>query len=105
MRKSRDAAKKIHQPWCAFCYPRPAMDQSHAVCRAWAQTAFIMVSQELGFVGSHVHAYRALCFACFAGQAEIKSIFHVFALPAAVQRIALQHLKKQARPAARGVLL
>ena len=43
--------------------------------------------EEFGFVSCYVYAYRAIAFAAFAGEAEIKRRFHFFALPSILNRV------------------
>src|SRR5439155_4586082 len=68
-------------------------------------TAFVVVRKKLSFVRGHVHRYRALTFASFAGETEIERFLHLLTLPAICDHPALQHLPKQSRPSARRMLL
>ena len=81
------------------------MNQSHRVRGPRADTALVVVRQELGLVRSHVHVHGAFAFAAFAREAQVERLFHMFVAPAAGERIALQHLEQHPCAAACRVLL
>src|ERR1051326_7428198 len=64
-----------------------------------------MMREELGLISGHVDVDRTFRLAGLAGQAEIERIFDISTLPAAVERVALEHFKEQAGAAASGMLL
>ena len=53
---------------------RPPVDVAEGVGAAREWTAFIIMGEELGFVGGYVDAYGAFSFASLAGEAEIKRL-------------------------------
>ena len=57
-----------------------------------------MLAEELGLVGRHVDVHRAVALAALAGQAEVQRLLDVLVPPAALQRVALEHLEKEPRP-------
>ena len=50
----------------------------------------VVVAQELGLVSGHIDVDRALAFAAFAGQAEVKRFFDLVVAPAAFDDLALE---------------
>src|SRR6185436_16384476 len=67
--------------------------------------SFIVVRQELGLVGGHVHVHRTIVLAPLARQAEIERVLDGFALPASGHHLAVHHFPEQPGPPAGGVLL
>ena len=84
---------------------RPEVDESHGVGRRRTDAVFVIVRQEFGFAGRHVDADRAIAFAPFTRETQIERVFYVFVVPAADQRIALEHFEEQPCAPARRVLL
>ncbi|PSK58166.1 hypothetical protein B0E53_06977 [Micromonospora sp. MH33] len=82
---------------------------THRVVLAGTQPAGVVVGQELGLVGGHVHVHRAVRLAALARQAQVERVPHRLGTPAVADRAApggpVEHLEQQAGPAAGGVLL
>ena len=70
-----------------------------------ATPPLVLVRQELGLLGDHVHPDRTLRLAASARQAEIERLFDGSAPEAAGHDLALEHLKQRPRAAPRRVLL
>ena len=68
----------------------------------------VVVGEELGLVGGHVHIGRTVGLTSFAGQAQVECFADLARAPAVGDRavvMAVEHFEQQPRPAARGVLL
>ena len=69
------------------------------------QTSPVVVVQELGLVGGHVHARRALRDAAATGEAEVERLAHLPGPPALLGQAAGHHLLEEPGAATGGVLL
>src|SRR5579864_5294816 len=105
MRKSRSLRNQVGQSRRERRQSRPPVNQPHGISGAWPQASFVIMGKKFRFVGGHVHIQGALALASLASQAEVKSFLNMIVLPAAFQRISLQHLKKKMSAAASGVHL
>jgi len=76
---------------------------AEGVGTAGADAAFVIVREELGFVGCDIYAHRAIAFASLAGEAEIERLFDFFTAPAVANDFTLSHLPEQVGAAAGGV--
>src|SRR6476646_9229716 len=72
---------------------------------AWTHAAVPVVRKKFGLVGRHIDVHRAIAFAAFASQAEVKRFFDVFVAPAFSDDAAVQHLPEMVGAAARGMPL
>src|ERR1043166_6629753 len=64
-----------------------------------------IVRQKFGLIRGHIDIYRAIAFASFTGQAEIKRLFHTFVAPTICQEVAVEHLPEVMRASSRRVPL
>src|SRR5438309_4695560 len=71
---------------------RPEIDVAEGVMVQRAQAALVIVREKLGFIGGEIDRHRAIRLARFAGVAEVRGFFDVFALPTVADDIALRHL-------------
>ena len=88
--------------------PCPQRQPTHRVVRRGPQPVLVVVGQELGLVGGHVHVDRAVALAALAGQAQVEGVANGCRAPAVgdrAVRVVVEHLEQQTRPAAGGVLL
>src|SRR5690606_25486698 len=88
--------------------PRPHRQPAHAVVVGGPDPARVVVGEELGLVGGHVHPHRAVVLAALAGQAEVEGVVDGGGVPAVGDRgvgVAVQHLEQQPGAPAGGVLL
>ncbi len=69
------------------------------------ETALVLLGEELGFVGGHVHRDRALGLAGFATEAKVEGLVNSLALEAFGAQRSGEHLPQKAGAAAGGVLL
>ena len=60
---------------------RPEIDVAERVGAARACAAFVVMGEELGFVGGYVDADRTFGLASLAGEAEVERVFDFFAAP------------------------
>ena len=72
---------------------------------AGPQPPGVVVGHELGLVGGHVDADRAVDLAALARQAQVERLLDRLRAPAAEVGVALKHLEQQPRPPPRGVPL
>ena len=79
------------------------MNPAHRIGIAGPQTVFVIVRQELGLIRRHVDVDGAIAFASLAGQAQVKRVEHLLALPAVADHIAVHHLEEKMGAPARRV--
>ena len=84
---------------------QPPRQRAHRVVRGRARPAPVALGQELGLVGGHVHADRAVALAALARQAQVQRLGDLVGPPAVRDHLAVRHLEQQPRAAAGGVLL
>ncbi len=65
------------------------VDAAEGVVGEGAGFAFVVVGEELGFVGGHVDGDGALGLAGFAGEAEVEGLFDLFIFPLVGEDFAL----------------
>ena len=71
-RQDGGVGERVHQPGSAAGGAGPPVDEAHRVGDAGPEPALVVVRQELGLVGGHVHVHRALGLAALAGQAQVE---------------------------------
>ncbi len=95
----------VGQPRHAGRHARRPGQEPQGIHRPGAQPAGVVVVEELGLVGGHVHLGRAVDGAALAREAQVQRIAHVAAAPGGRGRLALEHLDEQLRAATRRVPL
>src|ERR1043165_3174539 len=81
------------------------MNPTEGKCTAWPQTSFIVMCEEFGFVGRHIHVDGTISFASLAGEAKVQCLFDVIASPTFVKHFAVHHFKQQSCSATGGMHL
>ena len=79
------------------------VDATEGVVGERAGFAFVVVGEELGFVGGHVDGDGTLGLTGFAGEAEVERLFDLLVLPLVGEDFALHELPKEVSAAAGGV--
>ena len=96
--------RRIREARCERRKPRPAVHKAEEIVRQRMGPAFVMLSEKLRFVSSHVYLHRTFALARLAGEAEIQRFMHLLVLPLVWQSIALHQFPQQVCATARGVL-
>ena len=90
--QERQLRGHVHQTRSIRGETRPEIDVAEGVMVQRAQAALVIVREKLGFIGGEIDRHRAIRLAPFAGEAEVKGCFDLFALPTVADDIALRHL-------------
>src|ERR1022692_2380798 len=93
--QERQLRGQIDQPWRLRSEPSPSVDMPEGVRAARTASSFVVVRQELSFVGGHIDADRAVALAPLAGEAQIERVLHVLVAPTVLNHISLGHLPQQ----------
>src|SRR5262249_9170511 len=91
-------------PWSNLCKRGPLIDPSKEISAQRPNAAFPIMRKKFRSVRRDIYIHRAIAFAAFARQTEIKRLFHFFTLPAIRQNFRARHLPEQMRAAARRML-
>ncbi|MCY1234106.1 hypothetical protein D9M72_466780 [compost metagenome] len=99
-RGQHDVDQRCHVPGDL----QPARQPAQREVRERPQLALIVVAEELGLVGGHIHARGAVAGTCLAGQAQVKRFPYLLGLPAFVHGAgAPDHVLQHTGAAAGGI--
>ena len=92
--------RQVYQTWRVRREACPEIDVAEGVGVQGTDAALVVVREEFGFIGRQIHRDRAIALAAFAGEAEIKGVLDLFALPAVADDFSLGHLPEEVGAAA-----